>query len=367
MSRLTRKDDHIIHTLKLYKRPALSGFTDVTLVHNALPEVSENDISLETELFGKVTGAPLIINAITGGGFVPAKVNEALAVASRETGLGMAVGSQTIAVEKPEFAGSFSVVRKINPGGLIMANVGAHVTVDTALEAVEMISADALQVHLNVPQEAAMIEGDRDFRGWINNIAGIVRKIEVPVVVKEVGFGISYEVARLLKEVGVTNFDVGGRGGTNFISIEGLRGNRKLDFLESWGITTVASIVEVKMSCIDSTIIATGGITNALEVAKALALGAKAAGIAGVFLKVLFERNVEGLIEMIECVKSDLKKILLMTGVENSAELRTVPLVITGKTKEWLTERGIDTTIYARRSREPINGRYIFQEHRELY
>ncbi|MHB9094720.1 MAG: type 2 isopentenyl-diphosphate Delta-isomerase [Eubacteriales bacterium] len=349
MSRLTRKDEHIITALRLSERPAGPGFNDITLVHNALPEVSGKDVSLRTELFGKWLQAPLAINAITGGGIVPGKINEALAIAARETGLAMAVGSQTVAVDNPECAESFSIARKMNPTGLIMANIGAHVCVETALKSIEMISADALQIHLNVPQEAVMREGDRDFRGWLSNISKIVKEVQVPVIVKEVGFGLSWEVAKRLNEVGVKNFDVGGRGGTNFISIEDLRSRRNQNYLESWGIITPVSLIEIDNSGIASTIMATGGIRNGLHAAKALALGAKAAGIAGICLKVLFEQKVEGLIRGLENLKNDLKKVIMMTGVENPSLLQTVPVVITGRTREWLAERGIDTTVYARR------------------
>ncbi|PKM80075.1 MAG: type 2 isopentenyl-diphosphate Delta-isomerase [Firmicutes bacterium HGW-Firmicutes-14] len=349
MSRLTRKDEHIFSSLRLAGRRPESGFSDISLVHNALPEIAVSDISLRTILFGKTLHAPLVINAITGGGRVPAEINQALAAAARETGLAMAVGSQTVAVEKPKYEESFRVVRKENPSGLIMANVGAHVSVEAARRAVEMISADALQVHLNVPQEAVMREGDRDFRGWLKNISIMAAKIAVPLVVKEVGFGLSREVVRRLYEAGVRNFDVGGRGGTNFIAIEYLRSELKGSSLETWGITTAASLVEVKSSGMAETVIATGGILNGLDAAKALALGADAAGIAGPYLKVVFERGAAGLIQVIENMKSDLKRVLLMTGTRRPSHLKYVPLVITGGTREWLRERGIDTTPYARR------------------
>lgn len=349
MSRITRKDEHIFIALKLAERPVESAFNDVSLVHNALPEIAWQDIDLKTELFGKKLAAPLVINAITGGGNVPAKINEALAIAAREAGLAMAVGSQKVAIEIPECEQSFRIVRKVNPNGLVMANVGANVSPDVAQKCIDMISADALQVHLNVPQETVMKEGDRDFRGCLKNIGNIIRQIQVPVVVKEVGFGLSREVAKRLSEVGVDNFDVGGRGGTNFITIEDLRNQCNQNFLESWGISTVSSLLEIVDSQIASTVIATGGLRNGLHAAKALALGAKMVGLAGVCLKVVFDHKVEGLVERLESLKRDLKKVMLMAGVRQPEQLQKVPVVITGKTREWLTERGIDTTKYARR------------------
>ena len=350
MSRLSRKDEHIATALRLAGRPSVSGFNDVSFVHNALPEVAGCDISITTTLFGKRIKAPLIINAITGGGAFPRKINEALAVAANETGIAIAVGSQTVAMENPECADSFRIVRKLNPNGLVIANVGANSSVCSALKSIDMVSADALQIHLNVPQEIVMREGDRSFTGWLNNIAQIVRHVQVPVIVKEVGFGLSYGVAkRLFEEAGVSCFDIGGRGGTNFISIEDLRNSDKQSYLEPWGITTVASLVEVWASGVASTIVATGGIKNGLHVAKALALGAKVAGIAGVCLKVLFEQRVEGLIRGLENLKSDLKRVMLLVGAKTPEQLPETSVVITGKTREWLTERGIDTTAFARR------------------
>ena len=351
MSRLIRKHEHIINALRVAEKHDAAGFDDVTFVHNALPEVSGHNVSLETEIFGKKLQAPLVINAITGGGKVSAKINEGLAICARETGLAMAVGSQTVAFEYPECAESFRIARIIYPGGLLIANVGAHVKPDTAMKAVDMIAADALQVHLNAPQEMAMDEGDRDFSGWLRNIAAVVRKSKVPVIVKEVGFGLSLDTVRRLYEVGVRHFDTGGRGGTNFIAIEGMRSQQRVNPLVSWGIPTASSLVEINSCCLAETIIATGGINDGFEAAKALALGADAAGIAGTALKVLFDRDVGGLINRLENIKASLKKIMQLVGVKKPADLKTVPVVITGKTREWLTERGVDTTRYARRGR----------------
>lgn len=350
MLRLKRKDEHILSALRLDRQPVDTGFNDVTLVHNSLPEIAAVEINLTTDLFGKKIGAPLVINALTGGGAVPGKINEALAIAARETGLAIAVGSQTVAVEHPEYEKSFKVVRRVNPDGLVFANIGAHVSPETALRAVAMVEADALQIHLNVPQEIVMDEGEQDFRGWLGNIAEIVRRVEVPVIAKEVGFGISREAAMRLYGAGIRHFDIGGRGGTNFIAIECLRRRTKPGGLVSWGISTAASLAETVNTGIAKTVIATGGITAGLDAAKAIALGASAAGIAGSYLRVLTEHKTEGLIREIENTKDELKKVLLMLGALNPAMLKKVPLVITGRTREWLAERGVNTSKYARRN-----------------
>ena len=349
MLRLTRKDEHIISALRQVPNPTVSGFGDIIPVHNALPEVSEAEISLSISLFGKLIETPMIINAITGGGIMPYHINESLSLAARETGLAMAVGSQTIALENPDAEQSFRVVRKTNPHGMIIANIGADRPAASALRAVEMVEADALQLHLNVPQEIFMREGERSFKGLTDNIGKVVKTSPVPVIVKEVGFGISREVACRLHDIGVRHFDVGGRGGTNFIAVENLRRNAGQTSLEQWGIATPVSLIEIETSGIAETIIATGGLSDGLDVARVLALGAHAAGIAGPYLKVLMEGNTDMLIQRIGNIKSDLKKIMLMLGVRSPGEMKKVPLVITGKTREWLIERQIDTTCYATR------------------
>lgn len=351
--RQSRKLEHIKYSLELEDGPAQNGFADITLIHNCLPDISWPDIDITSNIAGMRIHTPVIINAITGGAADVAKVNGDLARLACQTHSAMAVGSQYSALEKPEFAASYQIVRKYNPHGIIFANLGAHASVEEARAAIEMIGADALQIHLNVAQEAIMSEGDRDFSEYLKNIADIVNKISVPVIVKEVGFGIAKEQAELLIQTGVQAIDIGGMGGTNFIAIESARSAVPLssDFL-SWGIPTAISTVEVASVLNDQrTLIASGGIRTPLETIKALSLGASAVGMAGPVLRRLKENGLDKTYDWLNHFLIDMKRIMLVAGAKNMEELRQIPLIIAGYSREWLTAREIDITQYALRKK----------------
>ena len=203
--------------------PATSGFEDIYLINNSVPELDLAQVNAGIVFLGRELKMPLIINAITGGIREAEELNRDLSQLACRQGLGMAVGSQVVAMQEKIPPESFRVVRRENPAGLVLANVSARSGFSVALKAVEMLEADGLQVHLNVPQELAMPEGDRDFCGVLDNIAELVKRSPVPVIAKEVGFGLSREAADRLIEAGVEYLDVGGRGGTNFIAIENRR------------------------------------------------------------------------------------------------------------------------------------------------
>jgi len=345
LKRSARKIEHIKFALELQEEGD-SGFGDVHLVHCALPEVHLREIDLSCEIFGKGLAAPIIINAITGGSLEVTGLNRSLARVAAQLNLGMAVGSQTAALRDKGLVKSYTVVREENPDGLILANIGCHLGPEEGMRAVEMIGADALQVHINVPQELAMPEGERDFRGWKDKLVTMVSALEVPVVAKEVGFGLSREVIRDLVGKGVKNFDLGGRGGTNFISIEEMRGGGGLP--ADWGITTLCSLMEAVDVGIPGLIIATGGVRSPLDAAKALALGAEAVGMAGPLLKVLIDQGEEGLRVCLEDFINQLKVILLLCGARNLRIMKQVPAVITGQSREWLEARGISVNKQAK-------------------
>ncbi|MDN5326713.1 MAG: isopentenyl-diphosphate Delta-isomerase [Moorella sp. (in: firmicutes)] len=316
-----------------------SGLEDVHLVHQALPELNWSDIDLACRWLGKNLAAPFIINALTGGPPETIAINAALARVARRTGIALAVGSQRAGLENKEWRESFTIVRRENPDGLILANIGAGNSPADAGEAVAMIAADGLQVHLNAAQELVMPEGDRVFRGWLENIRGMVNTLDVPVIAKEVGFGLSRETALQLYQAGVRFMDVGGRGGTNFAAIEERRRGRPVPALAEWGLSTAVSILEIRELGLPVEIVATGGIHSALDAARALALGAKIVGAAGYFLKILLEQGEDALTEEILHWQADLKRICLLTGCATPAELATKPIVITGRTKAWLEGR----------------------------
>lgn len=340
--RKKRKREHIKYSLLLEKNMTRNVFDDITLVHNCLTQVDIDKIDLSTELGNIKLNAPIIINAITGGFYKAKIINSKLAEIARDLDLAMAVGSQKIALDDPVSASSFKIVREINPDGIIFANIGSDASVEDALKAVEMIKANALQIHLNAPQEIVMREGRKNFEGTLDNIRKIIRYLNVPVILKEVGFGIAMEEAEILVANGVKIIDIGGYGGTNFIAIENKRRRKKSKSLQNWGIPTPASLLEVVYKVGNrADIICSGGLKNGLDVAKSLAIGAKAAAFAGLFLYILLEKGSEALKKRILGIKNELLLCMAMLGAKNISDLRKRPIIIEGKTYNWVKNRGI--------------------------
>lgn len=339
-----RKDDHIKLACEQYNAQAESGFEHVRFIPNALPQLALNDVDTSVKVFDETTkwDTPLYINAMTGGSKKGENINESLAKVAAKTGLAMASGSLSAALKNPHLEETFSVIRRFNPHGFVMANVSAGASAEQAIKAVEILQANALQIHLNAAQELVMSEGDRDFSAWLNNIEAIAREldsIKVPVVVKETGCGMSARDVLRLKNVGVRAVDVGGRGGTNFVAIENARLGRKSDyeFLDSWGLTTVESLLDIAQcdeilceprDCADSCdsarmqVFASGGVRTPLDVVRSLRLGASAAGVAGEFLHTLINEGEDALVEQIESWKAQIRVIMALLGCKNIEDLR---------------------------------------------
>lgn len=339
-----RKDDHIKLACEQYDAHAESGFEHVRFIPNALPQLALSDVDTSVSVFGETTkwDTPLYINAMTGGSKKGENINESLARVAAKTGLAMASGSLSAALKNPHLEETFSVIRRFNPHGFVMANVSAGASAEQAIKAVEILQANALQIHLNAAQELVMSEGDRDFSAWLNNIEAIAREldsIKVPVVVKETGCGMSARDVLRLKNVGVRAVDVGGRGGTNFVAIENARRGRKSDyeFLDSWGLTTVESLLDIAQcdeilceprDCADSCdsarmqVFASGGVRTPLDVVRSLRLGASAAGVAGEFLHTLINEGEDALVEQIESWKAQIRVIMALLGCKNIEDLR---------------------------------------------
>lgn len=351
--RQSRKMDHLKYCLELPDGPSSNHFGDVSLIHNCLPNINWQDVSLNGSVCKIDFHHPIIINAITGGAEDVTAVNGSLAELAARTNSIMAVGSQYAAFECFETRNSFQIVRKKNPNGVIWANLGAHVQPEQAIEAVDMLNAQALQIHLNTAQELIMREGDRQFFGYLKNIESIISRVQVPVIVKEVGCGIAFEQAQMIAAVGASAIDIGGTGGTNFLAIEAARSQYSIshDFL-NWGIPTMISTLEV-LSATQGTsvdIIISGGIRTPLEAIKGLVLGGKALGIAGTILKLLKE-GVDNAESWINNFLHEMKIYMVLLGVSNLFQLCDIPAVISGHSKEWLMQRGIDTQQYALRKK----------------
>ncbi|GAB6181696.1 type 2 isopentenyl-diphosphate Delta-isomerase [Desulfotomaculum defluvii] len=346
--RLNRKLEHIEFSLQQKSIEGANGFNDITLVHNSLPQLNWEEIDTRCKFLGKNLSVPLLINAMTGGHKELEGINGDLAKVAATTGVALAVGSQRAALEDTSTQYSFSVVREMNPQGVVLANLGADCTLEEARAAIKMIKADGLQLHLNAPQELAMAEGDRKFKGILENIHMLNRDLEVPVIVKEVGFGMCRESIRRIAGVGVSYIDVGGSGGTNFMAIEEARCGKETEF--SWGIPTAISSLEgLSLEKKDLNLIASGGIRHALDIIKALAMGCPLVGMARPFLKVLVEGSYDQLNTYLADLISDIHRLMLMLGARTIKDLQRVPLIISGNTYHWLCRRGIYVDHYARR------------------
>lgn len=323
-------------------------FEDIEFVHNALPEIDKDKIDLNINFFGLRAGAPLVIAAMTGGHPKTKSINQRLASAAEELGLPIGVGSQRAAVEDPSLADTFTVVRESAPSVPVIANIGAT-HVKEAPAAVSMIDADILAVHLNPLQEAIQPEGDCNSEGALESIATIVDSVDVPVIIKETGAGISGDVAKSLEEIGVVGIDVGGVGGTSWAGVEYFRAQREDDDLKAelglefwnWGIPTALSTIMV-LDTTDLDVISTGGIRNGLDIAKALALGATAAGIAHPLLRqAVYGSSLDVVVEL-ERFLEGLRVAMYLTGSQKVEELSSKQLILSGKLIQSLESLGID-------------------------
>jgi len=356
-----RKAEHLRISLEENVRANVhTGFEDVHLVHRALPEVDRDRIHLNTTVFKHEFSAPVFIGAITGGTRVAKRINSFIAEAVEELGLGMGVGSQRAALENPKLASTYKIVRKKAQSAFLIANIGAPqlskgYRVQEAQKAVDMIEADALAIHLNPLQEAIQPEGEAKYRGVLRKIAEIVDALQIPVVVKETGAGISAEVASKLEKIGVQGIDVSGAGGTSWAAVEYYRAKTAQDsFREKlgkrfwdWGIPTAASVVETSRST-NTTVIASGGVRTGKDVAKSLALGASLACMSTPILKPA-TINADKVKEALDFVIEELRNTMFLVGAENLERLKKSPAVILGRTADWLKQRGFKPEAYARR------------------
>jgi isopentenyl-diphosphate delta-isomerase len=356
-----RKLNHISVSLeKNVETDITTGFEDVRLIHKALPEIDLNEVSTETTLFGKTLSAPLIISAITGGTVEAAKINRMLAEVAEKKQIGICVGSQRIAIEKPSTIPTFGIVRERAPSTFVMGNIGCPQLslgwgVQEAEKCIEMIVADALAIHMNPLQEAVQINGETHYRNIYDKIKELSKSIKTPLVMKETGAGIAWEEAVKMQRAGVSGLEISGVGGTSWSAVEyhiaKKNKKREREYLGkafwNWGIPTAISVVETSKKT-DLTIISSGGLRTGIEIAKSISLGAQIGGIAKPFL----EKAVEGqdaLSEYVDNIIREIKVTMFLVGVKTIDELAKVPIIIMGKTAEWLNLRGFNLTSYSRR------------------
>ncbi len=345
-----KKNDHVELAQVFHEREKQSDFDSIKYLHHSFPQMGVDDVDIKTSMAGLDMEVPFFINAMTGGSDMTKKVNEKLALVARECDLLMASGSLSVAMKDPDLMDSFKIIRKTNPNGKILANLGAEHSVENAKRAMDALEADGLQIHVNSIQELVMPEGDRDFSKWLSSIENLVNNIDKPIIVKEVGFGMSKKTLEELKNIGVKTVDIGGYGGTNFAKIENFRRDKnKYDYLEDFGQSTIISLLEAQDYLDDLEIIGSGGIRNPLDIIKVLSLGSSATGIAGTILDMVLNRGVENSIETINNWKSELKVIMTILGKKNIDELKTAEFILSGRPKEWCQARNIDYRQFANR------------------
>jgi isopentenyl-diphosphate delta-isomerase len=328
----TRKADHLRICLEddVQFNHLTNGLEQYRFTHSCLPELNFNEVDLGTQFLGKKLNAPILISSMTGGTEQAKMINCRLAIAAQKYGLAMGVGSQRIAVENPDVAHTFAV-RSFAPDALLFANLGAvqlnyTYGIEQCLRVVDILEADALILHLNPLQECIQPNGDTQFKGLLAKIKQLCQQIDVPVIAKEVGNGISAVMATKLIKAGVQVIDVAGAGGTSWAKVESERAETNLQrrlgkTFADWGISTADCLIQIRQQHPDIPLIASGGLRDGLEMAKAIALGADLAGLAFPFLQAASASEAT-LDELIELLIAELKTVLFCTGNGNLSELK---------------------------------------------
>lgn len=313
----------------------------VRLIHNALPELDYDDIDLSAKFLGHRFSAPLIIDSMTGGTDEATVINGRLGDLAEKYGLGMGLGSQRAGLKSEELASTYSIARKNAPNAFLIANIGGAqlargLSIDDARRIVKMIDANALVVHLNPLQELVQPEGEPRYKGVHAKIAELAKSMDVPVIVKEVGAGISREVAIRLETAGVSAINIAGVGGTSWAGVEKLRADmieerkkaRLGEIFWDWGLPTAVSLIETRKA-VKIPLIASGGLRNGLDVAKCIALGASMAAMAYPFLKAAAQSR-EVLFEFAELVLAELRSTMFLVGAANLRGLASSRYILTG-------------------------------------
>ncbi len=331
-----RKRDHLRITLDEDVRSwSTTGLERYRLLHCALPEMALSDVDTQTTFLGRTLAAPILISAMTGGTAQGAEINRALAQAAQALGLAMVVGSQRVGIEHPSLMDTY-IVRDVAPDILLLANLGAvqlnyGFGLEACRRAIEAIGADGLVLHLNPLQEALQPEGNTNFRGILDKIRTICQELEYPVIVKEVGWGLSAAVARDLYDAGVAALDIAGSGGTSWSQVERHRATSEqaacvAEAFKDWGIPTVESLCAVRAACPKTPVIASGGIRNGVEIALCLALGADMVGMAQALLEAA-TRSPQAITEQLSIIIQQLRIAMFCCGAQRIQDLGTARVV----------------------------------------
>ena len=331
-----RKDDHIKYALE--HESDYNSFDDVELIHSSIPKYNLDKIDLSTHFANHDFEFPFFINAITGGSENAKKINQKLAKVANECNLLFVTGSYSAALKNSD-DDSFNIVKKENPDLQLATNIGIDKNYTAGIAAIKALNPLFLQVHVNLMQELIMPEGSRNFNEWENNLKEFVQNIEIPIILKEVGFGMTEDTIKQGIKLGIKTFDISGRGGTSFAFIENRRRENSLDYLNNWGQTTVSCLLNLKNYTDKVEIIASGGVKNPLDMIKCLVLGAKAVGISRTILELVVKYDVEKVIKIVESWKNECKMIMCALNAKNIQELRNVKYVLYGKTLEFSMQK----------------------------
>jgi isopentenyl-diphosphate delta-isomerase len=331
-----------------------AGWSDIHLIHQALPSIDADMIDISTVLLGRQLAFPLVIAGMTGGHAGAVEVNRLLASSAEKVGVAIGVGSQRAALEHPELTKSYAIVREEAPTAFVVGNIGISQLISYFDEGlidrqvgalIEMIGADALAVHLNYLEEVVQPEGQTRARGALNALAAFVKASPVPVLAKETGGGLSVEVARTLRDIGVSVLDVGGRGGTSFAAIEAERSRTRGDHqrselgaaLATWGIPTAVSV----RACSDVLpTLAVGGVRTGVDAAKAIALGAVAVGV-GRPLMMCAVQGEDAVLDWLNGFQLQLRSAMFLAGAHQVMDLASTSPIVLGATSDWFRQLGL--------------------------
>lgn len=326
---INRKDEHIKYALK-YQSP-YNSFDEMELIHHSLPDYDLSEIDLHTHFAGRDFDYPFYINAMTGGSEKAKAVNRKLAQVAQATGLVMVTGSYSAALKNPQDDSYPS--KKDYPDLLLATNLGIDKPYELGLQTVDEMQPIFLQVHVNLMQELLMPEGEREFHSWKKNLENYATKMPVPVVLKEVGFGMDLKTIQMAHAFGIKTFDISGRGGTSFAFIENQRGGDR-SYLNEWGQTTVQSLLNLQDVIDTVEILASGGVRHPLDMVKCFVLGAKGVGLSRTVLELVEKYPVEQVVDIVNGWKDDLRLIMCALNCKTIADLRNVDYLLYGKLSE---------------------------------
>ncbi|WP_423217742.1 type 2 isopentenyl-diphosphate Delta-isomerase [Streptococcus equinus] len=326
---MNRKDEHIKYALK-YQSP-YNSFDEMELIQHSLPDYDLSEIDLHTHFAGRDFDYPFYINAMTGGSEKAKAVNRKLAQVAQATGLVMVTGSYSAALKNPQDDSYPS--KKDYPDLLLATNLGIDKPYELGVQTVDEMQPIFLQVHVNLMQELLMPEGEREFRSWKKNLENYATKMPVPVVLKEVGFGMDLKTIQMAHAFGIKTFDISGRGGTSFAFIENQRGGDR-SYLNEWGQTTVQSLLNLQDFVDTVEILASGGVRHPLDMVKCFVLGAKGVGLSRTVLELVEKYPVEQVVDIVNGWKDDLRLIMCALNCKTIADLRNVDYLLYGKLSE---------------------------------